>query len=151
MRIIHLGSLGFFLCCLLLSVLDALRIRGGWGFHTRSATRFLCSLYIWFLWDSSSAVFSCVFDTLRIGLFPHMHRRAFYFGCVFDALRLGGGFHTCTGRRFLCVVLEDMRVLERCTLSSLAAHPKARLFRQLLEMFRFYLVSNGGGLFILFW
>ncbi|CAN0171715.1 unnamed protein product, partial [Hapterophycus canaliculatus] len=42
-------------------------------------------------------------------------------------------------RRFLCVVLEDMRVLERCTLSKLAGHPKARLLRQLLEMFRFYL------------
>lgn len=40
------------------------------------------------------------------------------------------------------MVLEDMRVLERCSLSKLAAHPNARLFRQLLEMFRFYLVSH---------
>lgn len=33
-------------------------------------------------------------------------------------------------------------MLERCSLSKLAAHPAARLFRQLLEMFRFYLVSD---------
>ncbi|CAM9971730.1 unnamed protein product, partial [Discosporangium mesarthrocarpum] len=42
-------------------------------------------------------------------------------------------------RRFLRVVLEDMRVLERCKLSALGRHPASRLFRQLLDMFSFYL------------
>ena len=55
---------------------------------------------------------------------------------------LGGGVPTMY-RRFLCVVLEDMRVLERCSLSALAAHSNSKLFRQLLDMFRFYLVSEG--------
>ena len=70
-----------------------------------------------------------------------------------EALRSRSPLSCCRvfRRRFLCVVLEDMRVLERCSLSKLAAHPKARLFRQLLEMFRFYIVSQVASSVVLLW
>ncbi|KAG5175144.1 hypothetical protein JKP88DRAFT_137081, partial [Tribonema minus] len=48
-------------------------------------------------------------------------------------------------RRFLRAVLLDMKVLERCTLCPLGdgaegvPRPEGKLFRQLLEMYRFYL------------
>jgi len=43
-------------------------------------------------------------------------------------------------RRFLRVVLMDMHVLEHCSLSSLSRRDEqGRLFRQLLDMYRFYL------------
>ena len=42
-------------------------------------------------------------------------------------------------RRFVRTVLEDRGLLPKCRLSPLFAHPKGRLFVQLLDLFKFYL------------
>ena len=41
-------------------------------------------------------------------------------------------------RRFVRTVLEDRGLLPKCRLSALFAHPKGRLFAQLVDLFKFY-------------
>jgi intron-binding protein aquarius len=42
-------------------------------------------------------------------------------------------------RRFVRTVLEDRGVLPKCRLSGLFAHPKGKLFAQLVDLFKFYI------------
>jgi len=41
-------------------------------------------------------------------------------------------------RRFVRTLLEDRAVLVKCRLAALGAHPRGRLFSQLVDLFRFY-------------
>lgn len=41
-------------------------------------------------------------------------------------------------RRFLATVLDDRAVLVKCRMSALHAHPRGRLFSQLVDLFAFY-------------